>query len=155
MDNSKLKDKKHKLVVDNCSGKRDLAPGAKPPAKRRTPTHQCHSNETQFQVLINLIMSHITKHWYLSSVGKLYHEFHTALDEEHQKIARESATKTISISCTSCKVLILCPPPLQKSSLKGQSGQFLAKPLNIASVKHETPWLVSKESTRTGPLQRD
>ena len=84
MDNPKLKDKKRKLAVDNRSRKRVVSSGAAQPLpKRCTYTHKCRSKNTQCKVVINLIMFHVTNHWYLSTVGDLHHKFHAALDEEH------------------------------------------------------------------------
>ena len=90
MDNMKLKDKKRKLAVENCSGTRVVSSGAvQPLPKRRTHTHKCRSKNTQYEVVINLIMFHVTNHRYLSTVGELPHKLHTALDEEHQTITEK------------------------------------------------------------------
>ena len=55
-------------------------------------THTCRSNN-QCQVVINLITSYVINHLYLSTVGDLHHEFHTALDEEHQTITERDCDK--------------------------------------------------------------
>ena len=59
------------------------------PKTSYTHKHTCHSKNTQCEVVINLIMSHVTNHWYLSTVEDLHHKFHTALDEEHQTITEK------------------------------------------------------------------
>ena len=101
LDSPKLKNKQRKPALDCRSGKHVLVSGAKnPPPKRRTHAIVCHSNHTQCQVVINLNMSHATNHWYLSAVGNLGHEFHTALNEEHQQPnKRDHDKEDMLISC--------------------------------------------------------
>ena len=140
MDNRKLK---NKPAVDCRSAKRVLVSGAKkPPPKRRTHTISCHSNHTQCQVGINLLMSHITNHWYLSAVGILGHEFHTSLDAEHQHLSERDCDKE-DVDLMQVMYSVDIPPATIAKIMsevrrkKGQSGYFISKTLRNASIKHE------------------
>ena len=144
IDNPKLKDKNRKVAVDNCSGKCAVSSGAaQPPPKPRTHTHKCCSKNTQCEVVINLILSHVTNHWYLATVGDLHHKFHTALNEEHQIITENNCDKE-DIDLMHVMYSVDTPPATIAKIMskvrrkKGQSGQFLTKTLKNASVKHDT-----------------
>ena len=141
MDNAKLKDKKRKLAVDHRSGTRVTLPSAKSPFLPRTNTHHCYSHSTQCNVVVNLIVCHVTQFWYLSTVGHLHHEYHAALDDEH-KIVRERDCDEDNVDLMHVMYSVGTSPANigkfmeEVRKKKGQSGRFLTKSLRNASDKH-------------------
>ena len=136
MDNPELKNKQRKPTVGCRSGKRVLVSGTKkPPPKRHTHTISCHSNHIQCQVVINLIISHATNHWYLSAVGNLGREFHTSLDGEHQHLSKRDCEKE-DVDLMQVVYSVDTPPAT------------IAKIMSVVRRKkgHQTGYFISKTS---------
>ena len=141
MDNAKLKDKKRKNAVDHRSGRRVTLPGVKTPYLPRTNTHHCYSHSTQCNVVVNLLFSHVTNCWYLSTVGLLRHRFHAALDDEHQTVrVRDCDDADVDLMHVMHSVGT-APSEIGKimdevRKRKGQSGNFQTTTLAAAAIKH-------------------
>ena len=141
MDTAKLKDKKRKLAVDHRCGTRVTLPGVKSPFLPRTNTHHCYSHSTQCNVVVNLIFSHVTQFWYLSTIGNLHHKYHAALDDEHKTVSERDCDKD-NVDLMHVMYSVGTSPAAigrimeEVRKRKGQSGMFVPKNLRHAANKH-------------------
>ena len=90
---------------------------------------------------MNLILSHVTQFWYLSTVGHLHHEYHAALDDEHKTVSeRDCDADDVDLMHVMYSVGT-SPAAIGKimeevRKRKGQSSSFLTKTLQHAADKH-------------------
>jgi hypothetical protein len=90
---------------------------------------------------VNLLFSHVTKCWYLSTVGHLHHRCHAALDDEHKTVSERDCDEDdvdlmhvmYSVGTSSAAIGRIMDEVRKR---KAQSGNFLAKTLRNAAVKH-------------------
>ena len=98
--------------------------------------HQC-------KVFVNLLLSHKTGYWYLSTLGHLRHEYHTCLADECKSV-RERDCDPEDVDLMHVMYSVDTPPATIAKIMeevrrkKGQTGQFLTKNIRNASSKHKS-----------------